>query len=631
MRDFRSRYADKFLPEEEIFARMRPASRIVVGTGCGQPRHLLNALLDFSEANPKAVFDSEMYVILVFGLEQYHAEKIERTFRQHCFSIRESSRSAVNRGAGDYNAVFLSNIPKFFRHRIIPVDVALVQTSLPDADGNLSLGISVDITRTAVDCASLVVAQVNAHMPFVRGDAVISPDRVDYFVHRDEPLYEFVYPPADETRRKIGANVAGLIDDGSTIHVGHGITAQSCIEHLAGKKHLGIHTELLSHGLVELIRCGAVDNSMKSFDAGKTVATVCTGDISTYEFLHDNPAVELRSADYTNNHGIISRHGNMVSVNGVLTVDLTGQVTAESIGRTFFSGLGGLADFARGAGLAEDGKSILALKSTARGGTVSRIVPFLESGEGVSLNRGDVQYVVTEYGVANLAGKNMRERAMSLIGIAHPSFRQWLVEEAKKHNLIYQDQIFYTGRSGEYPESLEAHRKTKYGIDLFLRPLKFNDEPLLKEFKYSLSERSIYNRFVSVKKELPHEELQKLVVIDYQKQMAILAVEKKGARETLIGIARYFVEDSDYVNFSIAVRDEWQNQGIGDMLLDYMISIALGRGFSGFTVDVLLENKAMIYLCRHAERAGHIIKKRFEGDMVQYHLTFREKAPGPRK
>ncbi len=620
--ELRRRYPEKFIPLEYAFERVKRGSRVFMGTGCGQPNRLLNALLDYAESNPKNMFDSELYTLLLFGMEKFRYERFGHYFRQHCFSMRDGNRQIVNRGHGDYNAVFLSRLPGLIERNLLPLDAALVQCSLPDADGILSLGISVDITPQAVETAPLVIAQINPSMPRVGGDALISMDDIDFAFFCDEPLFEYTVTPIDEITEKIGRYAAELVEDGATIQAGFGSTAQAVLPFLAAKKGLGIHTELLSDGLVDLMRGGAVDNSAKSVDSGKTVATFCMGSRESYRFIDANPSVELRRIDYTNSPVVISRQRRMTAINGVLSVDLTGQATAESIGTHFYSGLGGTADFVRGALQSPDGRSILVLRSTAENGTVSRIVPFLREGEGVTVNRGDVHYVVTEFGVANLMGKNIRERAMELIRIAHPSFRPWLMDEARRKNLVFQDQAFITGRAGEYPEELEARRVTRSGMPVLLRPVKISDEPLLKEFIYSLSDRSMYYRYFSLQKEMPHEHLQKIVVIDYMKEMTLLAVTTSGEREVVMGFARYVMEDPNFANFSIAVRDERQNRGLGILLLTRLMQLAHRQGFSGFTLEVLLENRQMVMLINHMRKLGHAVERQIEGDTALYLLTF---------
>jgi RimJ/RimL family protein N-acetyltransferase len=327
--------------------------------------------------------------------------------------------------------------------------------------------------------------------------------------------------------------------------------------------------------------------------------------------------------DYTNNPLVIARHDNMTAINSALEIDLTGQASAESLGKTFFSGIGGQADFMRGAVLARNGKTILALPSTANNETVSRIVPFLREGAGVTLNRGDIHYVVTEYGIAYLHGKNVRERAMALIAIAHPKFRPWLIQEAKKLNLIYKDQAFIPGKRGEYPEELETYRTTKSGLEILLRPVKISDEHLLKDFFYALSDTSLYRRFISMRKDMPHERLQEFVVIDYTKELVILAtIQKEEGVEEVVGVGQYAIDErTNTAEVAFVVRDDYQGQGIGTELLAYLTYLAKRQGLHGFTAEVLEENRPMLHLF---EKMGFDIEKRRSEGVYELKMTFRE-------
>jgi len=301
----------------------------------------------------------------------------------------------------------------------------------------------------------------------------------------------------------------------------------------------------------------------------------------------------------------------MTAINSALQIDLTGQATAESIGRRFYSGIGGQADFMRGAVLSEGGKTILALQSTAQGGTVSRIVPLMAEGAGATLTRGDIHYVVTEYGIAHLHGKNIRERAMDLIAVAHPDFRPWLIAEAKQLGIIYQDQAFIPGERGHYPEALEAYRTTRTGLNLLLRPVKISDEPLLKDFFYSLSDQSLYLRFVSARRDMPHERLQEFVVIDYTMEMVILAVLPAEKKEEVIGVAQYNIDEkTHFAEAAVIVRDDYQNKGMGTELFSYLIQLAKKQGLHGLTAEVLVRNTVMLHLL---VKLGFQIKKRGKG------------------
>lgn len=617
---WRSVSPEKFAAEDDIFRRIHRGDTIFIGSACAEPQYLVQGLIRYVKAHPKAFFDAEVLHIRTLGVAPYATEKFKDNFRHNSFFIGDSTREAVNSGVADYTPIFLSQVPDLFRRGLARVDVALIQTSSVDIHGYMSLGVSVDIVKAAVEKASVVVAQVNSRMPRVHGDTFIHIDDIDFVVPRDEEILEYS-PEADtETAQRIGKYVARLIEDGDTIQVGYGSIPNAILANLSEKKHLGVHTELISDGVVALMKKGAIDNTRKNINRGKAVATFCMGRRAAYDYIHDNPAVEFRTIDYTNDPLVIAQHDNMAAINSALEIDLTGQATAESIGRTFHSGVGGQADFMRGAVLSRGGKTILALKSTAASDVVSRIVPALREGAGTTLIRGDIHYVVTEYGIAYLHGKNIRERAMELITIAHPKFRPWLVSEAKKAGLIYQDQAFIPGERGIYPEELETWRTTKTGLNLFLRPIKISDEPLLKDFLYSLSDKSIYRRFMSQRFHMPHEFIQELVVIDYTREMAILALVGETPNEKVVGVGRYFIDPETHTaEVAFAVRDDFHNQGIGSELLSYLTYLAKRQGLLGFTAEVFADNTPMLHVF---EKGGFDIQKRTIAGLCELKLTF---------
>ncbi len=621
---FRSRYRRKFEPLDTVFAHIRRGNRIFIGTGCGEPRHLVNTLVAYVAAHPKALSGAELFHVWSLGVAPYTDDRFKDNFRHNSFFVADATRDAVNRGAADYTPVFLSNVPDLFRSRLIPVDVALVQVSTPDAHGFMSLGISVDIVKAAVESASLVVAQINPRMPRVHGDTFVHIDDIDFAMPFEEPLFEIDETPQTSVSERIGEYIARLIEDGDTLQVGYGSVPNAVLGNLRDKRDLGIHSELLTSGVVELMRGGVVNNSRKSLNRDKAVAAFCMADGDTYEFLNDNPAVEFHPIDYTNDPRLIARQKNMTAINSALEIDLTGQASAESVRGTFFSGVGGQSDFMRGACLAPGGKTILAIPSTADNGKVSRIVPALESGTGVTLHRGDVHYVVSEYGIAYLHGKNIRERAMELISIAHPDFQGELIREAKDRNLIYRDQAFIPGRKGHYPDELERFQHLKKsGLDILLRPVKISDEPLVKDFFYSLSDKSLYRRFMSARTDIPHERLQDFVVIDYTREMIVLATIGGEHNEKVLGIGQYGLDEiSHTAEVALAVRDEYQNMKIGTTLLEYLYELARKRGLHGFTAEVLTENDPMM---RVFENMGFDIHKQSEHGVYEMKMAFRSR------
>lgn len=620
--ELRKMYPEKFAPEEKIFSNIHRGDHIFISTGCGEPQYLVQALIDYVDSHPKAFFDAEVLHVWTLGVAPYTDEKFKYNFRHNSFFIGDHTRDAINKGMADYTPIFLSEVPGLIYRGIVPVDVALIQTSLPDKHGYMSLGVSVDIDKAATEKATTVIAQINSNMPRVHGDGFVHIDDIDFLVPYDEPLLEFNAGTDTEVIQRIGKFVARLIQDGDTIQVGYGSIPNAILSNLNKKKHLGVHTELISDGIVDLMQKGIVDNSRKTINRGKTVAAFCMGKRETYEYLHDNPMIELRTIDYTNDPLVIAQHDNMAAINTALEIDLTGQVSAESIGKIFYSGIGGQADFMRGAVLSRNGKTILAIQSTASDGNVSRIVPFLKEGSGVTLNRGDIHYVITEYGIAYLHGRNIRERAMELISIAHPKFRLWLIEEAKKAGLIFKDQSFIPGKKGEYPEYLEGYRTTKTGFDIYLRPVKISDEPLLKDFFYSLSDQSLYRRFFSQRKDMPHERLQDFVVIDHTKEMIILAVIDRKHKERVVGLGQYGIEETKHTaEAAFAVRDDYQNMGIATELISYLTYLAKKQGLLGFTAEILVENKPMLHVF---EKMGFDTERRVEAGVYELKIAFRE-------
>jgi acyl-CoA hydrolase/RimJ/RimL family protein N-acetyltransferase len=617
-------FPQKFAPENTIFGRIHRGDRIFIASACAEPQYLVGALIRYTESYPKAFFDTEVIHIWTLGLAPYTEERFKYNFRHNSFFIGDSTRDAVNQGMADYTPVFLSEVPKLFEQKKIPIDTALIQVSLPDEHGYMSLGVSVDIVKTAVEQASLIIAQVNSYMPRTHGDGFIHVKDIDFIVHHDEPILEYHYAEDihPEVTQEIGNYVSRLVQDGDTIQIGYGTIPNAVLINLAGKKHLGVHTELISDGLVELMKMGVIDNSEKSIDNDKTVTAFCMGSRDTYNYIDDNPTIEFKSVDYTNNLLTIAQLDHFTAINSALEIDLTGQSSAESLGKVFYSGMGGQANFMRGAVLAKHGRAILAMPSTTSDGTISRIVPFLKEGAGVTLNRGDVHYVVTEYGIAYLHGKNIRERAMELISIAHPKFRKDLIQQAKALNLIYKDQAFIPGKIGEYPKELEAYRTTKAGLEIDLRPIKISDEPLLKDLFYSLSDNSMYRRFMSHRQDMPHERLQEFVVIDYNKEVSIVATINQNDNEIIVGLGQYIMLPNAHVaEIAFVVGDKYQNMGIGSELLSYLTYLAKKQGLLGFTAEVLVENSPMLHLF---EKMGFFINKKLERETYELKMAFNE-------
>jgi acyl-CoA hydrolase len=426
----------------------------------------------------------------------------------------------VREGRADFMPVFLSEIPRLIRSGRVRVDVALIQVSPPDTHGYCSLGVSVDVVRAAVDSAELVLAEVNPRMPRTHGQSFVHVDRLAALVPVDAPLYERVAEPLDEVSLEIGRQVAALIPDGATLQLGIGKLPDAVLVALAERSDLGIHTEMFSDGVMALEQRGVITGRRKTLLPGKMVTSFLMGSRRLYEWAHEHPALEMRPSEFTNDPAVIARNDKMMAINSALAVDLTGQVAADSVGGRFFSGIGGQVDFVRGAARSEGGKPIIALPSTAMKGTVSRIQAALEAGAGVVTSRGDVHYVVTEYGVADLWGKNVRERATALISIAHPDFRVELLAAAKARHYVFPEQLVPRGR---YPWAQEREEELPDGARLLIRPLRVADEEAFQDLLYRCSERSLYQRFFAHRRTHPNEEVQRLCDLDYEQNMALVA------------------------------------------------------------------------------------------------------------
>ena len=418
MEKWKDHYKNKIVSAAEALKIVKSGDRVVIGHACGEPPALVAALV---ERAPE-LRNVEIVHMVAMGPAKYAQPGMESSFRHNALFVGGSTRKSVEEKRADYTPCFFSEIPRLFRDGFLPVDVALIQVTPPDEQGFCSFGVSVDYTQTATECAKTVICQVNKQMPKTSG-AKIHLDQMTCIVEKDEPLIELKPAKIGDLEKKIGENVAALIPDGATLQLGIGAIPDAVLLFLGNKKDLGIHSEMFSDGVVFLAEAGVVTNRKKTINPGKFIATFLMGTQKLYDFVNNNPDVIMLPVDQVNDPYIIGQNQNMISINSALQVDLMGQVNAEMIGSRQFSGIGGQVDFVRGASRSHGGKSIIALPSTASGGTISRIAVDLDHGAAVSTSRNDVHCIVTEYGVANLRGKSLRERARALISIAHPDFR----------------------------------------------------------------------------------------------------------------------------------------------------------------------------------------------------------------
>jgi len=425
-------YKKKLVSAEDAVSVVKSGDRVYISGNAATPYVLMRALA----ARKDELKDVELVHVLLLGEDPLSRPEMEGHFRHNSLFVGPADRKVINEGRADYVPIFLHQIPLLFLSGQMPLDVAMLHVSPPDEHGFVSLGVEVLASTAAAEKARIVIAQVNDKMPRVLGDSFLHVSRFHRIVEISEPLPQLEKSPFSEVERMIGRHIADLIEDGSTLQLGIGGIPDAVLAALANRRDLGIHTEMVSDGVMEAIEAGIITGARKTFHPYKVVITFALGSMRLYDFIDNNPIFEAHPVDYVNHPFNVAQNDNVVAINSAIEVDITGQVCSDSIGTYIYSGFGGQVDFIRGAAHSKGGKPIIALPSTAKDGEMSRIVPFLKKGAGVVTTRGDVRYVVTEYGVAYLFGKNLQERTKALINIAHPKFRPDLIREAKARNLL---------------------------------------------------------------------------------------------------------------------------------------------------------------------------------------------------
>ncbi len=588
--------SEKLLTAEAALSKVKRGSRVFIGTGCGEPQYLIRALVQDARMQ-----DIMLYQMLSSTLAAYVEDPdfLER-FSLKLFFISKAMRKAAFDGRIDYLPAYLSQIPRLFSSHRIGLDVALVQVSPPDKFGYCSLGVSVDITRSAMEHAVLVIAQVNPRMPRTWGDSFVHVDQIDYFVWHEEPLVETTMGVEEnQITRRIGHFVSQLVEDGATLQIGFGYLPNMILPYLDQKKDLGVHTQLITDGLMPLFEKGVVNNRQKTLLPGRVVASLCMGSAKLYQFVDNNPAFYFRSSEFVNDPTVIARNDNLISISSALEVDLTGQVCSDSMGHLFYSGIGDQVDFLRGSAMSKGGFSIIALPSTACNDAVSRIVPHLSQGAGVATTRADVNFVVTEYGVAELQGKSIYQRVMELTQIAHPKFRDQLIQAAKKRHYIFADQLPPSQEDLLFLESYKSTLKLINGRTVHFRPLLPSDEFAYRNFFYSLQEKTIYYRFFYQMKLFSHEIIQRQwSLVDYRKNMSMVGFVQRSGHQEIVAIGTYAQDSETQAEVAFVVREDFQGMGIASYLLAHLEEIAIENDYSAFVATVLPENKAMLKIFR---------------------------------
>lgn len=587
-------YVERIRSVEEAIGLIKSGQRVFVGSSCGEPQRLVMGL---SEAAGRF---TDIEIVRLLSLESTPLTLIADQTKSQSLNIRSFYLGSVKSRELSKNMRFLtpinlSAVPGLFKSRMLPLHVALIQVSPPDDFGWMSLGVSVDVTLAAAFSADLVIAQVNSMMPRVLGQGFIHVNDVDVIVEHDEELLTIGALPESEEANVIGRHIANLVDNGSTIQISLGTTPQATLLALSEKNDLGVHSQFLTNDMMHLVSTGVITNRKKGFNDGKLVASIAIGTKELYEFLDSNPSVEFHPSDYVNDPRIISRHNKMVSMNVAMAIDLTGQVAADALPFNYYSGVTGILDFTKGTALSEGGKSILMLTSTAMGGKTSRIVPALRD-TAVVVPRGDVQYVVTEYGAVNLFGKSYQERAMALISIAHPDFREELFHEAKKMGLLGAEHTLSESIHGIYPIKLEETLQLA-GEMVTIRPTKPVDERFLQEHFYNLDKQDVVSRFFRPKTSFLRTDVEGMSRSDYVKNLTIVAVVGEVGFERVVGVGEYYLEEANNMaEIAFSISKDWQGKGLGRILILKLSEAAREKGIAGLFAYTSPENQRMMKL-----------------------------------
>ena len=572
--------ADRMKTAEEAVAAVKSGDRVFIGTACATPRALIHGL----EARGDGLFDVKLIHFLTDGAIPMENGLPKTRFQHKVFFVGSDTREAIKQGKAQYIPISIAHLPRLIDSENIPINVALIQVSPPDDNGFVSLGVSVDITRATVLKAKMVIAEVNPNMPYTQGDSLIPVDRIDAFVAVNTPVIEYLHKPADAIGEQIARYVARIIHDNSTLHTGIGRIPNEMLKYLTNRKNLSIHSDVITEPVIDLIA--------KKVITGPIVTSYCMGTQALYRLIDRNTQFSFHPIDYICRPDVIAGINRLVSVTQAFSIDLMGQACADQFGGEFYGGLSAQPEFIRAAALSPGGKSIICLSSTTDDGKESRIRPLLREGEGVTIPRSEVHYVITEYGSAYLYCKSIQEKAIALIEISHPDFRPRLLEEAIRLGYLREGQTLKSKTA--YPENEEREIELKNGHKVIIRPSKASDAGGLQDIFYNMEPNDIYTRFFTHLASLTDKMAQHLCNVDYEHEMAFMAVVGERENEKVIGSSCYFVDSTDNLaEVAYMIRPEWQKCGLGTALQQRMTEYAKSKGLRGFKASILAENEKM--------------------------------------
>ena len=588
-------HRDKMIAAEAAARLIGPGQQVFVGTACATPRTLLRAL----EALAEPPADVQLnYFLTTDALQRDADNRVKTQYKHRVYFVGSDVREAVKQGIAEYVPISSARLPQLIRIGRIPVDVALIQVSTPDEFGYVSLGISVDIVAAAVEHAKLVIAEVNPAMPRTMGDSTLHVNRIHKLVLVESPVIEYVHTPVeDEVVHRIARYIAGIIDDGSTLQIGLGRIPSEALKYLDDRRDIGIHSEVITDAIIPLLEKGILTGRHKSDQRGKIVTSFALGTRRLYDLLDRNPLFSFQPLEVICHPYTLATQHKLVSVTQAFAIDLTGQVCSDQFDGEFYGGLAAQGEFLQGAARSPGGKPIICLTSTTDDGNTSRIRPLLLAGEGVSVARTDVHYVITEYGIAYLFGKSISERAVALIEIAHPKFRHQLLDEAKALGYLPAHQSLQS--MGDYPVEEERVVTLKHNRRVMLRPARASDADGIRALFHAMPANDVYTRFFRRVKSLSNHDIQRLCNLNYETEVAFVAVEGPRENEKVIGQGCYFINPStNLAETGFMVDPAWQGTGLGTALQRRLAEHGRARGLRGFVAEILRENAKMLALAR---------------------------------
>lgn len=607
----------KLVDAKQALAAIRPGSRIYLGTGCAAPRGLI-ATLETMEGGPA---DLEFVSFLTTLASPDKTVATAARYRHRSFFVGSDIRDLASAERLDYVPISLEEVPALLANGRLPIDVALLQVSPPDARGFVSLGVSVDLAPAVLGVARHVIAEINPAMPRTHGASFVHVDRFDAFVSVDTPVTEYRHPPAGGTADRVARYIAAIIEDGSTLQIGLGRVPNEALQHIKDRRDLGIHSDVVTDGIVDLVETGVVTGRRKSLHRDRIVTSYCLGTRRLYDFVHDNPRFDFQPIEEVCDLRWVAANHRMVSITQAFAMDLTGQVCVDQFEGQFYGGLSTQSAFIRGAARSTGGKPIVCLASRMENGA-SRIKPLLEAGDGVGIARSDVHYVVTEYGIAYLFGKSIRERALAMIEVAHPDHRDALVEAAKKLGYVPREQ--YLASHDAYPIQEERRMTLANGVEVLIRPAHAADADALRALFHLLSPDDVYTRFFRRVRSLSYQDLQTLCNVNHETQVAFLAVTGPRENEVVVASGCYFLNSTtNLAEVAYMVAPDCQGQGLGTALQTRLQDYAMARGVRGFIAEILANNERMVRLAANAPGVATTTR---EDDTVQVTILFGERG-----